>query len=370
MAEVLLVSKPVVPPWHDSSKNLVRDLACAMKRHTPLIMGRRGEDSALEGVTALPVYRRPGGFAPGLFDQASVLTTLLGSRRGEIWHFFFAPNPKSSMAGRFASGLRRRKTVHTVCSAPREDADLSRVLFADLTVVLSRTTEQRLLNGGVDPARLRRIAPAIVPLTPRDADGRARIRAELQLPSGPLYVFPGDLEFGAGGRLALEALADLPEAHLVMACRAKTPAAAEAERVLRALAHARGLEERVTWVGETPRIHDYLACADVVTLVSETLYAKMDYPLVLLEAMSLERPVLVARRTPAEELGAGVDLRESGCGALAPEAGALVDTLRSLFADQALLRDAGRAARRRVLEGHAPAPLAAAYEALYDELLV
>ena len=27
MPDVLLVSKPIAPPWHDSSKNLVRDLA-------------------------------------------------------------------------------------------------------------------------------------------------------------------------------------------------------------------------------------------------------------------------------------------------------------------------------------------------------
>jgi phosphatidylinositol alpha-1,6-mannosyltransferase len=367
MAEVLFVSKPVVPPWHDSSKNLVKDLACAMTRHTPLVMGRRAEASTLGSVEALPVYRRAGGFAPGLADQAAVFRCLLGSRRGQLWHFFFAPNPKSSMAGRFAARLRGRKTLHTVCSAPREGADLSRVLFADLTVVLSRATEERLLASGVEAARLRRVPPAIVPLTPPDDARRRALRAEFELPAGPLSIFPGDLEFGSGGSLAIESLAAMPEAHLVMACRAKTPAAAVAEAELRARARTLGLEERITWVGETPRIHDYLACADVVTLVSETLYAKMDYPLVLLEAMSLSRPVMVASGTPAAELAGAV--AQSGCAAVAPERDAMLKVLRPLLDDAQARDEAGRAAREYVLEQHAPAPMAAAYEALYDELL-
>ncbi|NOY94452.1 MAG: glycosyltransferase family 4 protein [Deltaproteobacteria bacterium] len=364
MAEVLFVSKPVVPPWHDSSKNLVKDLACAMTRHTPLVMGRRGLSSALDLVEALPVYRRAGGFAPGLVDQLAVFQCLLSSRRGALWHFFFAPNPKSSMAGRLAARVRGRKSVHTVCSAPREDADLSRVLFADLTVVLSRATEVRLLESGVDPGRLRRIPPAIVPLTPPGDSQILRLRTQLGLPEGPLYVFPGDLEFGVGGQLAVECLAALPDAHLVMACRAKTAAAASAEAQLRLRAQSLGLESRITWVGETPRIHDYLACADVVTLVSETLYAKMDYPLVLLEAMSLSRPVLVASGTPAAELA-----RPGGCAAVAPERDAMLESLGELLGDAGARDQAGRAAREYVLEQHAPAAMAAAYEALYDELL-
>lgn len=370
MAEVLLVSKPVVPPWHDSSKNLVRDLACAMERHQPLIMGRRGEASALADVEALPVYRRQGGFAPGLMDQAAVLKTLLLSRRGALWHFFFAPNPKSSMAGRFAASVRGRRTLHTVPSAPKQDADLQRVLFASRTVVLSRATEERLLKAGYPSERLRRIPPALNPLAPKTSDEKARLRQELELPAGPLFVFLGDLEFGSGGALAMAALASSPEAHLVMACRAKTPAAAAAEEALRSRADADGLAERMTWVGETLRIHDYLACADVVALVSETLYAKMDYPLVLLEAMSLEVPVMVAADTPAQELGRGLPLAESGCAVVKPEADAVASALSQLLADEGLRREAGRAARQYVLEEHAPAAMAAAYEALYDELLL
>jgi glycosyltransferase involved in cell wall biosynthesis len=149
-----------------------------------------------------------------------------------------------------------------------------------------------------------------------------------------------------------------------MACRTKTPRAREVESTLRRRVADQGLSHQVTFVGETRRIHDLLACSDAVVLPSVDLYAKMDYPLVLLEAMSLARPVVVARGSAAEELC------EAG-GALGVEAQA--DALASLLGE--LADDAGKRARvgadaaRAVLARYTYAQMAAAYEALYDRLL-
>ena len=35
MARILMVSKPVAPPWNDSSKNLVRDVAGHLRGTAP-----------------------------------------------------------------------------------------------------------------------------------------------------------------------------------------------------------------------------------------------------------------------------------------------------------------------------------------------
>ena len=48
MAEVLFVSKPVAPPWNDSSKNLVRDIAGHLQRHSPVLMGHPGQASPID----------------------------------------------------------------------------------------------------------------------------------------------------------------------------------------------------------------------------------------------------------------------------------------------------------------------------------
>ena len=155
-----------------------------------------------------------------------------------------------------------------------------------------------------------------------------------------------------------------------MACRPKTARAAEVEGELRALAQRLGVAERVRWLGQTARIHDWLAIADLVALPSESLYAKMDYPLVLLEAMSLARPILVTTGTAAEELAE--PLRGEGAGpAVAVEASteALVSATRALLDDDSAREVLGERARRAASARFGLAVMADAYERLYDALL-
>ncbi|MFW6050521.1 MAG: glycosyltransferase family 4 protein [Myxococcota bacterium] len=369
MPRVLYISKPVAPPWNDSSKNLVRDLVTHLVRYEPRVLGRRDENGFRPPRGAVePVYPPAGGgFAPGLRDNARVLRRLLSGPPADLWHFFFAPNPRSARAGRMAARFRRVPTVQTVCSAPRLDLSAAEVLFADRTVVLSRHTEARLLREGARPESLRRIPPALEPLAPPDASTRRRARTDLGLPAEvPLVVYPGDLEFGGGAERVLEAMAvpALRGAHLAMACRAKTDAAQRAETVIRERARELGIGDRVWWLGETAHIHALLGTADVVALPSVDLFAKMDYPLVLLEAMSLERPVVVARATPAEELAEG-----GAAVAVAPEPELVAHTLAQLLDDDTERHRIGRAARESVTRRFDPTKVAAAYEELYDELL-
>lgn len=366
MSEVLFVSKPVVPPWNDSSKNLVRDLASGLSRYQPVVLGRRGGADLGFGRTEMLYPAEAGGFAPALVDNARVLARLLGGRSADLWHFFFAPNPKSSLAGKLARGVRRVPSVHTICSAPLEGVALQSVLFADRNVVLSRHTHRRFLEEGFPAERLRRIPPAITPLDPLEANERDEARHALGLdPDSCLITYPGDLEFGGGAERILEAFGDIARSglQLAMACRVKTPAAREVEAELRARVSSMGLESSVRWIGETPLIHALLGASDVVALPSANLYAKMDYPLVLLEAMSMERPVLVASGTAAEELAEG-----DGALAVEPSREALGEALAELVGSEEVRIRLGRAGRVSVLERYTAATMAAAYEALYDEL--
>ena len=61
MREALLISKPIAPPWTDSNKNLVRDLARAMTRTRARVMVPEGQD--FEGAISEPVYRVAGAYA-------------------------------------------------------------------------------------------------------------------------------------------------------------------------------------------------------------------------------------------------------------------------------------------------------------------
>ncbi|HJL15413.1 MAG TPA: glycosyltransferase, partial [Sandaracinaceae bacterium LLY-WYZ-13_1] len=213
--------------------------------------------------------------------------------------------------------------------------------------------------------RLALVPPAVPPLEPLDEPTRRQTRQAFDVPTdAPLVVYAGDLELGDGARRSLEAFARLREdAILVMACRAKTAGAVSAEGRLRERARVLGVHDRLRWVGETPRIHHLVGCADVVPLPATDLYAKMDLPLVLLEAMWMARPVIVAAGTPAAELADG------GAALAVPDVDALAGALEQLLDEAERRRALGEAARRAAAERYHPERMVRAYEAIYDEVL-
>jgi glycosyltransferase involved in cell wall biosynthesis len=248
---------------------------------------------------------------------------------------------------------------------PSVDRNLGALLFADRTVVLSRASEEKLALAGVSRDRLRRIAPAIAPPPPPNTAAVVGKRRALGAREGwSLLVYPGDLEFGRGAAVAVEALSRLPKAVLVMACRRKTARAEEAERRLREDAARAGVAERIRWVGEVPDVFTLLAAADAVLLATDCPYAKMDYPLVLLEAMALGRVVVVGAGTPAAELA-------DGGGALLAQAApdAVAEVVSRALANRSELAALGERARGTIALRHSPTAMASAYETLYDELL-
>lgn len=362
--DVLLVSKPVGPPWNDSSKNLVRDLAGAMTRHRPTVLGRKGGEFELPRGRVESLYPAGSGrFTPTAWDQARVVARLLAGRRADVWHFFSAPNTRAARAGRMMVSARRPRTVHTICSVPHENADAS-VFFCDKNVVLSRRTGQRLAAMGLDPSRIHRIAPCVAEHPAPDPERRAAVRKRLGLPTDAFVVtFPGDLEFGRGGVVTAEAMARLgDESVLALACRAKTPRARSAATEVQELVNRLGTSPRTHWFGETPSILALLSVSDVVVLPTDTLYAKMDYPLVLLEAMGMGRPVVVAEGTSADELG------EHGAMVVEPSADGLSAALLALRDDEVRRRELGETGARAVADVFSPRAMARAYEALYDQL--
>ena len=368
MAEVLLVSKSVEPPWNDSSKNLVRDLAGAMVRHHPAVMTSRNYQHVALGGARMEAVYSTGDAPSGMRRQLPVLSRLLLGRRYDLLHFFFAPNRRTSTVAKSAAALRRRPTIQTVCSAPAARENLRRILFADRSVVLSEHTRERFVAAGVEPSRLVLIPPCIPPLpVPTSEEQRETRRRHGLAEQGPLLVYPGDLEFSSGADRCLQVLAALPKtfgATLAICSRNKTATARARLAELLAVAEKAGIAARVRFLGEIADIHAVLGAADVVLLPSETLYAKMDLPLVLLEAMSQSRPVLVLMGTAAQELAAGDAAR-----AVAADVDALVSEVARLLNDSQIRLDLGVRARARVLSHYVPEVMASAYEALYDTLL-
>ncbi len=210
------------------------------------------------------------------------------------------------------TAARRAAAVVTVSEA------LRRALL-DLGVPAEQVT---VLRNGVDLARFRPV-------------DRGEARRRLDLPGdGPLLLSVGNLIEGKGHHIAVDALARLPEARLVIVGEGAL------SRSLAERARGLGLGDRVRLAGGVPqqRLPDYYAAADLLVLAS----AQEGMPNVVLESLACGTPVVATAVGGIPEV---LDAPAAGrlVGQRTP--GALAAAVQALLADPP-----GRGAVRRHAE--------------------
>lgn len=363
---VLFISKPIVAPFHDGAKCLVRDIALSVTRVDPVLLSSREAPPIGESrrpPELVPLYAGAGSFAPALADNLRAAAWVLLRSRADVWHFVFAPNPRTSRAGAWLRRIRRVPVVQTIASPPRVFEDLDTLLFGDVVVAQSQWTRQRVLDAfercGQRPPVIRVIPPPVPTELTRSPDRALAIRAQLGIPAeAPMFVYPGDLEVSQGARVTAELsrrlAARVPGAITVFAYRRKTP---RADAIAAQLAAE--LDPACTrLIGEVPDVLDLIAGATAVVFPVDDLWGKVDLPIVLLEAMVLGVPVVALGQGPLLDLSFA---------SLVPslDIEAWVSTVAALAEDPAARQALCARQRRGVLERHARSVVASAYEDLY-----
>jgi teichuronic acid biosynthesis glycosyltransferase TuaC len=205
---------------------------------------------------------------------------------------------------------------------------------ADGLITVAAALKDSLVGLGVEPARVTVLRNGVDLDLFRPPDDRARLRAELGLARTTLLSV-GHLIERKGHHLVIAALAELPQAELLIVGEGPEDAA------LKALARAQGLADRVRFMGALPHhaLPRLYAAADALVLAS----SREGWANVLLEAMACGTPVVATRiwGTPevVTERAAGVLVAERSAAALA--AGG-----RALLADPPPRADTRRYAER------------------------
>jgi glycosyltransferase involved in cell wall biosynthesis len=368
MQRVLFVSKPIAPPFHDGTKCLVRDVARELRQFSPVVMTTAAGLALLpDGVAGRAVYGASGDFAPALLDNARAAVSLLAGPRDDLWHFVFAPNPRTGQVARGLRALRRLPIVQTVASPPRRFEGLKRLLFGDRIVVQSRATEQSL-HAAASAERFTLppidvIPPPVGAIRHPSSEEIARERQALRLsPHERIILYPGDLEVSSGGEvtraLVEPLLAQQPDAVVVFAYRNKTPRAAERAAELRRLLAGR----RVCFTDNVKSMHALLCAASIVIFPVDDLWGKVDQPIVLLEALALGTPCVVLDQGPLRDVVGAVKMPTI-------DAGAWLKTIVGLVSNQDARARVIAEGRRAATDVYASGVVARAYEAIYLQAL-
>lgn len=361
---VLFVSKPVCPPFHDGAVCLVRDVSTHLQDHRVTVLTTHDAPPIASHVFHDRLYPSAGSFTPTKAANALVLGHLLLDNTHDLWHFCFAPNPVSSGAAQVLRKLRRKHVVQTVASAPRHFENVGELLFGDRIVCMSKWTRDAFVQAGARPAQLEVIVP---PLPRRERPSESQIhraRRDAQVANDMrLVVYPGDLEVSCGARVVAESIDAILREHddvvIAFACRQKTPKAKGiGDSLKQQLAHH---GQRVVFPGEVKSLAALLAGSDVVVFPVDDLYGKVDLPIAVLEAMDLGVPVVALRKGPLAELEGVRFIDEAQGSSLAVE-------VNELLKDSSMRRQVGAEGRAAIERRHRPEIAAQGYAAIYTQL--
>lgn len=237
--------------------------------------------------------------------------------------------------GRYdSSSLKRRVVLAIDRLVGRYAADRIISVSLDLTRYLRHFEERKLIviRNGIDVEQV------------RSHYNRATARAQLGFPEQAVIV-------GAASRLVRVKRLDLflltamhiaravPEARFVIA------GSGPEEGNLRQLAAGTDLRGRIAFLGARDDIHDVLRALDLLVMTSD--YEGI--PMVLLEAMALEVPIV------ARPVGGIPEIIQDGVtGALvcSSDAGAIAEACICILKNRALADTLGKAARQSVMVNH------------------
>jgi len=184
---------------------------------------------------------------------------------------------------------------------------------------------------------------------------------------GPLALFAGDLESDELINRLVRILEGIKgsKLKLIVACRDKTEATPTFKRRLKRLADEAGAGEHLIMMGRVADMPALFDSVDLQIFPSDSLYGKMDLPLVLLEGMGRGVPVLLSELPPLAEL-----LPDGRAGRVIPaeDSKAWAAGMLEFVTDRQLLKKASEAARETVAQEFSREKLGREYDNLYREL--
>jgi glycosyltransferase involved in cell wall biosynthesis len=365
-AKVLLISKPISPPWSDSNKNIAKEIIENSTKYRFRYFTLKGCKYSFENGIPEFIYSNIGKYTPSIFSKLRVFLRLFISDNIPIYHFLFTPNNSTSSLMRLIMSFKKRITVQTIMSKPDDTVSLKKLLFADCHVVLSQYTLRLLKNQGIK--NIRHIPPGIPLKGITKNKQKLASKKTFDFDDRPVILFAGDYQFSDGAFTILKAIPEVLERMdvvFVYACRIKQQLSKEIESKIKIEIDKKGLTNNVRFFNELDNIGELVAISSIGIMPVNSLYAKMDIPLVLLECLSEKVPIIVSNIEPLSE----ILIDKFGVSIPPSDSGALAKAIISFLSDKKSLSAMGEIGRKSVERYFNSVLMTSRYEKLYNELL-
>jgi len=296
---VLFVTRPLGSPWNEGGKNLAYGIAKNIKNHRIHLLVRKNFNERVGANIVLHrVYPSKYKYNISYLEKLRLFYFLLKIKNIDIYHFIYTPELYSSRINKLLINIKSKKSIQTIPTRLRNVSN--DLFFSDKIVTISNFTKDLLLKH--------KIKNVIKIDTGIDTNYFKPFKEDLKLSKkfeGKFIVLiPIDLEKKKGSRIMLkviESMKDVNNILFIFSYRLTRKRILERKYLENNLVKL-GLSEKVLFVKDPKDVRNLINISRIVVYPAIDTYEKHEIPMILLESMSMEKPVIVWDIEPINEI--------------------------------------------------------------------
>ena len=306
MCRILIVSRPIAPPWDEGSKNIVYGIAKYSKRIAIHILSNENFNKNLgSNIVVEKIYR---GNSSSVAEKMRLFMRLIKKDDIEIYHFFFHPTKTTSFISRRISRHKKKRTIQTIPSMFKENNSidkLSNIIFGEKLVVFSNYMKKTLESNGFE--NIIKINPGIEidKFKPSQTSSELKTRYDIKK-NEKVVLYAGNYNKNMGIETLKKSIERVcksnSEIKFIMACRTENRSEYNSKIRFFQDMEEKGLQKNIVYLNTIDRMDELMGVIDVCIFPAENMYGKLDIPLVLLESLSMEKPIVISDVKPLNEL--------------------------------------------------------------------
>ena len=357
--DVLMVTRPLSSPWNEGGKNLAYGIARNIKNHKIHLLVRKNfNEKVSSNIILHRVYPSEYRYKISYTEKLRLFYFLLKIKNIDIYHFIYTPEIYSSKINKLLISLKSKKSIQTIPTRLKNVSD--KLFFANKIVVISNFTKNLLLkkgiknvikiNTGIDTNYFKPFKKDIKLL--KKFDGRF------------VVLIPIDLEKEKGTRIILKVIKSIGDSRdilFIFSYRSTKKRFLE-KRFLKRELFKLGLLKNVLFIKDPINIKNLINASDLVVYPLVNTYEKHEIPMILIESMSMEKPIVVWDVAPMNEIIKGNE------GIKVNNHLDLKNAILKFIKNRNLAKKIGKLARKRVVRDFNIIETARDYERLYSEL--
>lgn len=374
LKKILLITRPIAPPWDEASKNFAYYLAKNISTVNFTLLTNGTMADLPQNIVQRPIYTSNH---LDWMQRLRLLKLISIRNQFDIMHFMLTPSKLNAFGFknfiRSKSASRRTKTVQTIATLREDllkDSDYKKILFADLIITYSDYAKNKLASLGFK--NVQRVYPGIDLEYYSPAPKNLETLKKLGFDEADfIATYPGEyVRLGAMDDITdmiIQNVAIFREKNIkiLLACRLKNDpeAAQKKNEIIEKLEKNKALD-RVVFVDIFPDMATLYNLSDVIIFPVRNMHGKFDVPLAAIEPMACAKPVIISDLPILQEFAN----QDNSVIIKRGNAGEMRDAILDFQANPEKRTSLGKNARKFAQENFDIQKIARTYQEIYETL--